>query len=364
MMNRKASFFLGLTAAAMLAAFAQGGGYPTRPTFQSVGIGNPPPSGVGNVLASGDMCATTFCGSPLPSPSSPGGANGNVQFNNTGVFGGSADFTWDNTNSLLLLNSAGGGIVGALSNGLSFYGGNPLTDTTMGSGLFMRGGGSSGTGGDVLINGGTAVTSGIGGSINLNGGNADGTNQDGGAIDVSAGLPTGSGAGGTIRFLTNGIIRQTIALNGVSDFSQTPTVNSLAVATQDSGTFVATLTGYVTPPSPTLHWYRTGRYVTVELDTNSPNPWTGVSNSTAMAVSNLPSTIRPTNNTGQQVNFSTGFTNNSVGGLFGTCSVGGGSATMSFGLMSVTGTNITGSAFTAALNKGVDDNWTCTYNLY
>ena len=37
----------------------------------------------------------------------PGGSNTQVQFNNSGSFGGSSDFTWDNTSKILSINGAG-----------------------------------------------------------------------------------------------------------------------------------------------------------------------------------------------------------------------------------------------------------------
>lgn len=43
----------------------------------------------------------------VPAGGSPGGADTNVQFNNLGAFGGSGDFTWDNTNGILTLNQIG-----------------------------------------------------------------------------------------------------------------------------------------------------------------------------------------------------------------------------------------------------------------
>ena len=43
----------------------------------------------------------------VSSGGSPGGSTGNIQYNNAGVFGGSANNTWDNTNSRLTL---GGGV--------------------------------------------------------------------------------------------------------------------------------------------------------------------------------------------------------------------------------------------------------------
>lgn len=52
------------------------------------------------VNASGVLISTT-----VTSGGTPGGADTNVQFNNAGSFGGSANMTWDNTNSALTVSS-------------------------------------------------------------------------------------------------------------------------------------------------------------------------------------------------------------------------------------------------------------------
>lgn len=83
---------------------AQGGTGLVTITSNGVMIGNATgsittisPGTNGNVLTSN---GTTWT-SAAPSGGTPGGSSGQVQFNNAGAFGGSANFFWDNTNALL-----------------------------------------------------------------------------------------------------------------------------------------------------------------------------------------------------------------------------------------------------------------------
>lgn len=69
----------------------------------------------GNVSVAGDanatrLCIASDCRSVWPSGGGgavPGGANGNVQFNNSGTFGGTSNLSWDNPNSKLSINGVG-----------------------------------------------------------------------------------------------------------------------------------------------------------------------------------------------------------------------------------------------------------------
>lgn len=77
----------------------------------------------------------------------PGGADTNIQFNNAGAFGGSADFTWDDQR--VTINAAGAGVTGALVFN---------TIDPAGAVLVMGGSGSASTNWDIfrsIDNGGT-----------------------------------------------------------------------------------------------------------------------------------------------------------------------------------------------------------------
>lgn len=144
------------------------------------------------------------------------GVNGNVQFNNAGVFGADAGFNWDNTNKFLSLTGPSGAVITSAHGdiGITLTPGNPLSDTTPGSCFLSPGGGLTGNGGDISCNAGRANTLGRGGKIQIAGGDAAGTNQDGGNIDISAGSDTGINQNSTIALSTQGVIRQFIAHDG------------------------------------------------------------------------------------------------------------------------------------------------------
>lgn len=77
----------------------------------------------------------------------PGGADTNIQFNNAGAFGGSADFTWDDQR--VTINAAGAGVTGALVFN---------TIDPAGAVIVMGGSGSASTNWDIfrsIDNGGT-----------------------------------------------------------------------------------------------------------------------------------------------------------------------------------------------------------------
>ena len=56
----------------------------------------------GNVFVSGTLSASTIIGGGGGS-TPPGGANTNIQYNNAGAFGGSANFTWNNAASTVTI---------------------------------------------------------------------------------------------------------------------------------------------------------------------------------------------------------------------------------------------------------------------
>lgn len=148
----------------------------------------------------------------------PGGNNTDIQFNNSGSFGGNDNFTYD--------TSAGGSIFGQASNGSAasfggstqFVGGTEDVGIGAGGGaLFLGGGGVSGTGwgGSISLTSGTAtgtgsggeflaaggdggVTSGAGGSVRLEAGQGIAGNSNGGDVSVRAGSKAGAGTTGKV----------------------------------------------------------------------------------------------------------------------------------------------------------------------
>lgn len=135
-------------------------------------------------LWSGTCDATTFLrgdGACALVSSSPGGSNTQVQFNNSSFFGGSSNFTWDNTNNALTLTGSGGGILQSpAAKPLNLEGGSII-------GLYTNGAGTA----RALVNsdGGITVGSPTGGSQGL------GTINMGGCFVNGVACSTGGAAG-------------------------------------------------------------------------------------------------------------------------------------------------------------------------
>ncbi len=134
------------------------------------------------------------------------GSNTQIQFNNSGAFGASADFTWG-SNTLTLSSSNNSTItVGAAatssSNGraLTILGGPGGISSGNGGTVTITGGvPQSGVGGTIGITGGTGSSAQAGGAVTLSGGNGGGTSGSGGALTLSGGAGgVSSGNGGNI----------------------------------------------------------------------------------------------------------------------------------------------------------------------
>ncbi len=111
---------------------------------------------------------------------SPGGSNTDIQFNDSGSFGGQNSFTFDKATNTVLLG---------LENDNSFIvTPNASTTNTDAGTLKIKGGIGNGTG--------------AGGSVEMDGG-LGGVNGNGGDVSLSAGAAQGSGVGGSV-FLTPG----------------------------------------------------------------------------------------------------------------------------------------------------------------
>jgi hypothetical protein len=114
----------------------------------------------------------------------PGGANTNVQFNNSGAFGGANDFSWITGTDTMLLGST------SLAPTITTN-----TTTATGTGIALTvssgtGGSTSGNAGAINLKSGSAasnstVTSGNGGALNILAGR--------GALNTGSGSPTGVG---------------------------------------------------------------------------------------------------------------------------------------------------------------------------
>jgi hypothetical protein len=126
------------------------------------------------------------CQTVTGSGGTPAGSNTQVQFNNSGAFGADADFVYDSTLNQITLGSVGtaGSIVGAVGG------------ASTGSSLTIQGG-TGLSGGAGILRGGVP-TAGTGGGVQIIGAAGVGTNQNGGGITLTSGVPTGTGGGGSI----------------------------------------------------------------------------------------------------------------------------------------------------------------------
>lgn len=174
-------------------------------------------------------------------PAQPAGSNTQVQFNNGGSFGASANFTYVTgtftvgpagaTTTIETLAPTGATVAGTLR----LLGKNASAANGAGGSLQFTGGTAlgTGTGGGLSFNTGTGQTGGslgftaangtvFGGSVNFNSGNGDGptgvggnfiltaglgsTTASGGSFEMTAGAAASSGAGGNFTLLAGASI--------------------------------------------------------------------------------------------------------------------------------------------------------------
>ena len=127
---------------------------------------------VSRYLTTGDnvIVAATSVGT------APAGSNTQVQYNNSGVFGASAAFAWDNVNEQLTVGKA---IIG------SGFGGTVITSNDVANPFYIIGADKTGTGG-------------VAQSVDIYGGSGAGTNNTGGNVNIISGTKSGTGADGNI----------------------------------------------------------------------------------------------------------------------------------------------------------------------
>ncbi len=170
----------------------------------------------------------------------PAGANTQIQFNNAGAFGGSANFTYDTgtntftvgpagaTTNIETLAPTGSTIAGSLrirgknasatngaGGGISYVGGNALGTGTGGGHTFSCGSGRIGgaisftsangtlNGGSMSFNSGQSDAGGTGGNFNMNAG-IGATTASGGFFEMTAGNAASSGNGGSFTMTAGG----------------------------------------------------------------------------------------------------------------------------------------------------------------
>jgi hypothetical protein len=193
-------------------------------TWQTKAVPNCTDTG-GNHLNYDTSTNTVSCGtSSSGGGGTPGGSNTQVQFNNSGAFGGDPDYTYDATNNIISLgnNSTPAVIQGtaAVSAGLTIRGGTS-NGTNAGGSLTLRSGngssnaqagtilvqpGTAGTGSavagaNVTVQGGAGAAAGVGGDGGqaiITGGSGASPNGNAGQVAITGGTGTGSGSAGGV----------------------------------------------------------------------------------------------------------------------------------------------------------------------
>lgn len=165
----------------------------------------------GGYGTSGNALITQGVGLPAkwsPVVTGPAGANTQIQFNNSGVLGASADFTFNSGTRTLNIGSTGAFLMEPVVNaagagrGLTIRSGGSSLAGNSGGALDMRAGASNGaaTGATVFLTGGSGGTTGLGGAVQIAGGAGGSTSGQGGAITITGGAPT-NGIGGSVSML-------------------------------------------------------------------------------------------------------------------------------------------------------------------
>lgn len=124
---------------------------------------------------------------------SPSGSDTQIQFNNSGAFGASADFTFNDATNVFTVGSSG-----ADQQILINTASNTIQSLNQGSAFIITGGPGGTDGGDISVSAGAGSDN--GGDVFLSGGG--GTNTSGGSITIGSGGST-SGTAGNITLSTN-----------------------------------------------------------------------------------------------------------------------------------------------------------------
>lgn len=164
----------------------------------------------------------------------PAGSNTQIQYNNSGAFGASSKFIWNDASNFLALGSAaattsyialppiGSGTGGALNIRAGFAPGAGDATTSQ---IQLLTNGDTGLGGGISIQAGSGSTDHNGGDANVNAGNGNGTGV-GGNVKIFGGVGVDSGIGGSVVFGTDA--------GGTTLFTMPPT-GDFQIGT-DSGT--------------------------------------------------------------------------------------------------------------------------------
>ena len=131
------------------------------------------------------------------------GSNTQIQYNNSGAFGASTDFTWTDASKTLSLNNGGAAASSTVSVANNASGNGKNVNVIAGGST-----GSNGTGGSLTLNAGFGNGAGQGGNVSINAGDSGvtGTNN-GGAVNITGGRgqTPGPAFGGAVN-ITGGTV--------------------------------------------------------------------------------------------------------------------------------------------------------------
>lgn len=167
-------------------------------------------------------------------PTVPGGADTQIQFNDAGVFGGSADMTYDAGTSITKfkeIQNTSGVFPITGNSGLNLLSG-PNSD------VFIQGGESStGSGaGNVSLYGGTGLSTGGGGNVNVIAGDNGSTGFPGDVI-ITAGSNYGSPNAGNVKISAG-------FNSGVTQFGRAQLLSPTSIPVVSVGGYASGLLGF------------------------------------------------------------------------------------------------------------------------
>lgn len=175
--------------------------------------------------------------------------------------------------------------------------------------------------------------------------------------NIRSGATTYDGDGGWYIGRYDG--EPALSMRAGDDFIRMRPSTGLETSLEEHGSFTGTLTGFISNPSETFQWSRTGDKVTITLE--AIGGVSGNSNSTVMSLTGLPTAIRPATD---QFVFCAGIINNSVQNLIGICQV---SSSGSVTISPLADSNLVGQVgrafFENTGTKGLNRYWSITYSL-
>ena len=210
-----------------------------------------PTTGDATKFLKGDGTWSTVSGGGTPA-----GSDTQIQYNNAGSFGASADFNFTAGATPVLAFGSEGSAAIFTSNSTSTantHGCDITMTSPAGTGterggnleLYSGYGGATGVGGHLFISSGFGgATSGHAGDIYIFSGNAQGGNSNGGGLTLSAGVKSGSGTHGELIFTQDDKLFQfstsSFAIKGILDFASVATSDKTFTFPNTTGTIALT----------------------------------------------------------------------------------------------------------------------------